>query len=346
MFKRGAVLLGICLVLLTGCGSDKGLTISGTIEAKEIVVSAEVGGVVKELPVAEGSQVKAGDLIAKLDPVILQYQADQARAGLAAAEARAREIGAGTRTEQLKATKANVEQVKALASGAQGLIDTLQSSIQENSSKIGELKNAVNYANDPTARQQVVTLEGVQTNLNIQLASAKSQLKGYQTQVTSAQAQYDLVAAGATSQAKEAANAQVDQAKAGLKLAEAQLAKCEIKAPADGVISTLGLKTGELAAPGIPVTKLSLLKNLSLTVYVPENQLSKVEVGQAVSFTVDAYPKEKFNGKIQKINSQAEFTPKNVQTPSERINMVFGVTIEVTSGQEKLKPGMPADVTL
>ncbi len=338
------------LAFAAGCGRENSLRISGTIEAREVVISAETGGTVKDLPAVEGNKVKAGDVLARLDDTVLRYQLDQAQAAWTAADAQRRGVGAGSRLEQVRSAKANLDQVQAMANGAQVQINDLTAALSDIDTKISDSQNSLQNTQDPAlklqAQAQLANMQSAQTDLQIRLDSAKSQLEMYQAQVRSAQAQYDLVAAGATSQAKDAASAQVDQAGAAVKLAEAQLAKAEIKAPLDGVIETVALERGELASPGMPLVTIIDPQDLSLTVYVPENELSKVQLGQAVKFDVDAYPGESFSGKIVKINTEAEFTPKNVQTPSERVNMVFGVKIKVTGGQDRLRPGMPADVSL
>jgi multidrug resistance efflux pump len=99
---------------------------------------------------------------------------------------------------------------------------------------------------------------------------------------------------------------------------------------------------GELAAPGAPLFILADLDEVTLTVYVPEAELDQVSLGQTVEVTVDAYDKV-FIGQVTHIASQAEFTPKNVQTQEERVHMVFAVKVRLENIDHELKPGMPAD---
>ena len=98
--------------------------------------------------------------------------------------------------------------------------------------------------------------------------------------------------------------------------------------------------------PGAPQIKLGDLDNLTLTVYVPQDQIGKIELGQPVSVTVDAYPGRTFMGAVKFIASQAEFTPKNVQTKEQRVSMVFAVQVRLPNPDHALKPGMPADAVL
>jgi HlyD family secretion protein len=88
------------------------------------------------------------------------------------------------------------------------------------------------------------------------------------------------------------------------------------------------------------------LDRVTLTIYVPENQLGLVQLGQPVWVTVDAYPERRFEGTVSLIASEAEFTPKNVQTREERVNMVFAVEVKLPNGDHALKPGMPADALI
>jgi HlyD family secretion protein len=115
-----------------------------------------------------------------------------------------------------------------------------------------------------------------------------------------------------------------------------------LKAPSGGVILERLVHTGELAVPGAPLFTLADLDQVTLTVYVPEADLGRVSLGQDVEVTVDAYD-QVFAGQVTHIASQAEFTPKNIQTQEERVHMVFAVKIRLDNPDQLLKPGMPAD---
>jgi HlyD family secretion protein len=106
------------------------------------------------------------------------------------------------------------------------------------------------------------------------------------------------------------------------------------------------VQVGELALPGGALFSLADLDRLSLTVYVPEDQVGRVQLGGEVVVTVDAFPDRAFPGRVTYISSEAEFTPRNVQTQEERVNMVFAVKVELPNPGHLLKPGMPADAIL
>ena len=117
-----------------------------------------------------------------------------------------------------------------------------------------------------------------------------------------------------------------------------------LTAPVGGIVVERLVHVGELASPGASLFTLANLDEVTLTVYVPETDLGQVWLGQTVEVTVDAYG-DVFTGQVSHIASQAEFTPKNVQTQEERVHMVFAVKIQLGNADHRLKPGMPADAT-
>ena len=141
----------------------------------------------------------------------------------------------------------------------------------------------------------------------------------------------------------DAASSAMDVAKAALDTAQIQFDNAVIKAPISGVILVKAIEPGELATIGTPIVTMADLSVVKLTVYLAEQNVGKVSLGEAVDVSVDAYPGRKFLGKITYISNQAEFTPKSIQTKEERTTQVFGIKIEILNPDQKLKPGMPAD---
>jgi HlyD family secretion protein len=142
------------------------------------------------------------------------------------------------------------------------------------------------------------------------------------------------------------AGAQVRQAEAALASVEVQLDKLNLTAPRAGVITERPANPGELANPGATLMNLGDLDQVTLTVFIPETQIGRVRVGQTARVEVDAYPGETFEGSVAFIAPEAEFTPKNVQTEEERVNLVFAVKITLDNPGHRLKPGMPADAQI
>jgi HlyD family secretion protein len=141
-----------------------------------------------------------------------------------------------------------------------------------------------------------------------------------------------------------AAQAQLDQATAGLQLAQLQLSYCTVTAPADGVVLTKALDAGEAAAPGKTLATIGRLDELTVTVYVPESRIGLVKVGQRAKLTTDSTTST-FSCAVTTVASEAEFTPAQVETKDQRVKLVYAVKLSVTDSSGTLKPGMPADVT-
>jgi HlyD family secretion protein len=142
-----------------------------------------------------------------------------------------------------------------------------------------------------------------------------------------------------------AARAAVQTEERQLGYLERQRAESFVTAPAAGVIESMDLRPGDLVGPNQPVARMLEPSQLWVRVYVPEPQLGRVRVGQRAALTVDTYPKREFAGKVVEIRTQAEYTPRNVQTLDQRMDQVFGVKVAVDPAPE-LKPGMAATVRL
>jgi HlyD family secretion protein len=164
--------------------------------------------------------------------------------------------------------------------------------------------------------------------------------------VTAAMANYKHVKkdSGSNKADRAAAKAQYDQAKAALKMAQAQLGYATIKSPIDGMISNLAVHTGENATPGSTLAIVSEVANLSVTIYVPENRIGQVKIGQAGSLKTDST--KEYAGQVTYVSPQAEFTPASIETKDQRVKLVYQVKLRVTDADSALKPGMPADVVL
>jgi len=144
----------------------------------------------------------------------------------------------------------------------------------------------------------------------------------------------------------------VDQAKAALAAEESRLSylarqkqELVVSAPADGVVQALDLRPGDLVAPNQAVATILEASQLWVRVYVPETRLGLVRMGEKASVTVDSFPGRSFPGRVVEIRSQAEYTPRNVQTLDQRSDQVFGVKVAIDPTPD-LKPGMAAFVTL
>jgi HlyD family secretion protein len=163
---------------------------------------------------------------------------------------------------------------------------------------------------------------------------------------------------GADSPQVKAATRAVEQAQASLELAKTnvasaesrldtiktQLKKTTVLAPMDGVILTRNVEPGEFVQPGAAAFSMANLNELTITVYVPEDQYGNLSLGQGATVTVDSFAGETFHAEVIHIADQAEFTPRNVQTVEGRSSTVYAIKLKVTNSEGKLKIGMPADV--
>lgn len=121
--------------------------------------------------------------------------------------------------------------------------------------------------------------------------------------------------------------------------AEVRLSWCEIKAPTDGTVLDRYLEPGEWANPGSKVVAIANLLDLYSYFYVPQQLMSSLKVGDKITAHVPEL-KQEYDGVIMKINDEAEFTPKNVQTQAERTRLVFGIKVGFKNSDRQLKPGM------
>ena len=195
-----------------------------------------------------------------------------------------------------------------------------------------------------------------QTLLN-QLRGIRARPRGYLAQANAAEGEYHVAEAGvAVARAKLAAlqagptdeelavaRAMIQQARAKVNELQVQLNKCHLTSPIDGVVLRQALQAGELAAPVVPILTLSNLDKVQLEVYVPENRIGHVQLGQKVAVMVDSFPQRTFSGEVVHIGNEAEFTPRNVATVEGRFNTFYVVEIQLQNPEHQLKPGMPAD---
>jgi multidrug efflux pump subunit AcrA (membrane-fusion protein) len=180
--------------------------------------------------------------------------------------------------------------------------------------------------------------------LEAQVDEALSALAQAGAQVALARAQLDGLGAGATDEQIAALAARLKQAETAVESLQTMRTMMEIDSPLDGTVVSVSAYQGEVVPRGATILTVADLSDLSLRVYVPENQIGRVSLGGRVEIRVDSFPGQLFVGTVSRIADQAEFTPRNVATKEERVNLVFAVEIELVNEDGLLKPGMPADV--
>ena len=146
--------------------------------------------------------------------------------------------------------------------------------------------------------------------------------------------------------AKTTAEARVKESRAALALAETRLGYAALTSPVTGIVLSKAIESGEYVFPGTTVVTIGNLEQVWVRAYINETDLGRVKVGQAARVMADTYPDKSYPGKVAFISSEAEFTPKNVQTAKERVKLVYRIKIDVANPAMELKPGMPADAVV
>ena len=354
--------------------AEGNLAASGTIEVREVTISPELGGRITAIHVNEGDQVAAGQVLVEFDTTLLTGQLAQAQAGLAAAQANYDLLLAGASSAQLAAAEAGIsraqaaldalneqiDQIESQAEDVAAQIETLTADIAANQAAIVAIQAAQQQGTaTPEQLASLGQLQGGAAGLNGQLAWAQ-QLQTALTQqaqllaaqkltaeagVDAAVAQRDLLASGARTEQLAAAQAQIAAAEAAVSVLQSQIERQTLTAPLAGLVLTRAADVGELAAPGAALLVLADLSELTMTVYVPEDQYGQINVGDSATIQADSFPGDIFQGTVRRIADQAEFTPRNVQTAEGRATTVYAVEILVTDEAGRLKPGMPVDAT-
>jgi HlyD family secretion protein len=290
---------------------------SGTVEATDAALGFQTPGRVERIGPHEGDRVKAGDELASLDRTELLARHAETDAQLASARAALAELLAGTRPEDLAQAREAVRAATDRQTDAQRDFDRLQKLFQGGAVAQESLDKA-KLALDVTTSQR---------------NQAEQQLK--------------LLELGPRQERITAQRAMVGVAEASLRQVDAMLANAVIKAPFDGVVTVRDREPGETVGAGAPVLTIMNLNDRWIRIYIREDQIGAVRIGQLATMTSDTYPNKVYSGAVSYIASQAEFTPRNVQTTEERVKLVYAVKVRITGDSTNdLKPGIPADVKL
>jgi HlyD family secretion protein len=290
---------------------------SGTVEATDADLGFQMAGRVLQLSVAEGDAVRAGDELARLDTRELDAALEGARAQLDAAEARMSELVQGARPQEVLTAEAAVRGAATRAAEA----------------RLERDRATTLFAGGAVSRQALDRAESA-----LQVATATLQ---------QAEEQLALVREGPRTETIRAQRAAAAQARANVARAEAVLGNAIITAPFDGVVTVRHREVGEAVTPGAPVLTLLDPNDRWVRIYVREDQMGLLRIGLGAEIIADTYPDRVYTGDVVFIGSEAEFTPRNVQTAEERIKLVYPVKVRITGDPNfELKPGVPADVTL
>ncbi|WP_312952442.1 secretion protein HlyD [Superficieibacter sp.] len=287
------------------------LTLYGNVDIRTVNMSFRVGGRLATLAVDEGDKIRAGQMLGELDRAPYQNALLQAKANVSTAQAKYDLTMAGYRAEEIAQAAAAVNQAQAAWQYAQNFYQRQQ----------GLWKSRTISAND--------------------LENARSARDQAQASLKSAQDKLSQFRAGNRPQ-------EIAQARAGLEQAQAQLAQAELDlqdttliAPSDGTLLTRAVEPGSMLNAGSTVLTLSLTRPVWVRAYVDERNLNEAQPGREILLYTDGRPDEPYHGKIGFISPTAEFTPKAVETPDLRTDLVYRMRIIVNDADDSLRQGMP-----
>jgi HlyD family secretion protein len=312
---------GLALLALLGSACDREsitrIEASGTLEATEADLGFQVPGRIDSIMVQEGDKVELGQRLAVLDRRELTARRDAALAMAAAQRARLAELERGFRPEEIAQAEVS------LASAEHRLSDAER-----------DRARTRNLFEGGAVSQQALDTQESATNL------ARAERDRLQQQVR-------LLKSGSRPEQIAAQRALLAQAEAALVQTDATLAQAVVMAPFMGSVTRRQRELGEVISAGLPVVSLANLNDRWVRIYVREDEVGRVRIGERAAITVDAFPGKSYTGEVVFISQEAEFTPRNVQTKEERVKLVYRVKVRVVGDSaQDLKAGLPADVRL
>jgi HlyD family secretion protein len=306
-------------IFTIGCSGNDNytkLSASGNIEVTEILVSSKVTGEVETIFKKEGELVDVGDTVLTIDHENLDLQLQQALASQRYAEAQLKLLKAGAREEDKKQAEEVLKQAR--------INMQLSGKDKERMTKL--------YDSNAITKKQY---EDAIAKYEITLA-----------QYNAAKENYKKISNLARPEEITQAESNLKRQTATVNLLRKNISDSYVTAPQKGYIVKKFVEEGETVTMLSALFKISDLSTAKLIVYVSEEELGRVKLGQKADIYVDAFKDKSFNGNITYISPEAEFTPKNIQTKDERTKLVFAVKIQIPNPNFELKPGMPADAVI
>lgn len=378
-----AIALGLGAVVLAGCAAKTDNTgpikVSGNIELNEVQIAFKTSGRLIERAVDEGDAVQKGMVVARLDRDQLLRQREREVAALASAQALLAQATTGAvRTGQT--VDADYELRQAELSSAEVHLKELKNGsrpqeIQEAKSAVEAAQAEYERAKKDWDRAQVLYKnDDISTS---QYDQFRTRAESAEATLRQAQERASLVVQGPRVETIEAANSQIARARAGLKanaasrleiaqreseiaarkadiereraqiaLIDSQLSDTIAISPISGVVLVKSADVGEIIAPGTSIVTVGDIDHPWLRAYINERDLGRVKLGAPVTLRTDSFPGKTYKGRVSFIASQAEFTPKQIQTSEERVKLVYRIKIELDNPQHELKSNMPADAEI
>lgn len=385
------VWIAIVLVTVLGGGyaayrlsrpSEQGpsmLRVSGNIELTEVAIAFRTPGQLAYLGVEEGDAVHRGDLIARLDTRELEEQRNRAEALLESAQSRLRQLEASIalRTAQVdgETMRAQAELDRAIAT-----LDELRTGARPQELEAADASVASaegEFARAERDWERAQTLYGDEDISTAEFDEFRSRHDVASARLAEARERRALVREGPRREDIDRGTAEVDRARANLRLAESgnlevarmreevtgrqaeirqagaelaiaetRLADAEATSPIDGTVLVKAVEAGEVVSAGTPIVTIGDLSRPWLRAYINETDLGRVQIGAEVPVETDSFPGKPYQGRLSFIASEAEFTPNQIQTDEERVRLVYRVRIDIENPDGELKSNMPADARI
>jgi len=383
MKKNALIIVALAgsVALEVGCsrGPANVVHVSGNIELTEVDMSFKTAGRLVARRFDEGDVVKKGDIVAQLDQDQLEQQKDKDTAGIASADSQFQQLQTSI-AMQKETLESDIAARKADLAQAQAHLEELLNGsrpqeIQQSRASVADAQAQYQLAKDDWDRAQ--TLFRNEDISRAQYDEYHARLNSTDAILHEAQHRLSLVEEGPRKEDIAAARAQVAAAVQAVKLAEANrlelqrkeeelgqrkaaveqakaqagitgvmLSDTVIRSPIDGVVLVKSAEPGEVLAAGTTVLSIGDIDHPWLRGYIGEKDLGRVKTGQAAEVTSDSFPGKKYSGRVSFIASDAEFTPKQIQTNEERVKLVYRIKIDVENPQRELKNNMPVEADI
>jgi HlyD family secretion protein len=316
VFALAAIVTILWFTVFAG-GDDGAIIASGTVEATEADLGFQTPGRIESIAIREGDRVETGQELAFLDRAELLARKAAAEAQAAAARAVLAELESGFRTEEIAQGRAR------LRAAEQRVNDTRR-----------DMERARRLFEGGAISQQ--RLDDAETAHELALTEYDGALEAL-----------GILESGPRQERIAAQRAALAQAEAAVAQIEATIDFAVIRAPFDGLITVRHREPGETVPAGAPVLTLMNPDDRWVRIYVRADEVGRLAIGQVAAITGDADPRREYEGRVVFIASEAEFTPRNVQTTEERVKLVYRVKVQITGDPGlDLKPGLAADVRL
>jgi len=362
-----------------GRNDDGRIRVSGNIELTEINIAFKTAGRLIERNVDEGDNVKKGQIIARLDrdqlvaerarevaalqgaesqvaqaETSIQWQKanlegdiEQKRADLSSNQSKLLELKNGSRPQEIQEAKAGVEGAQAEYNRAKRDWDRAQTLFKNDdisAEQYDQYRNrwqSAEAALKQAQQRDSLTAAGPRTEQIEAQAAAVQRARG-----ALKMAEANALELKRREQELTTRRADIEQAKAGIVLIDSQLADTIAVSPVDGVVLVKAADPGEVLAPGTSVVTIGDIDHPWLRGYIDEKDLGRVKIGSSVRVTTDSYRGKEYKGRVSFVASEAEFTPKQIQTQQERVKLVYRIKIDVENPGRELKLNMPADAEI